>query len=88
MLTSPCCFIPSSNPRQFDVSINSGPTKRIVFQLYDDTVPKTTRNFRELATKEHGFGYAGSGFHRIIPSVRPYIRLLHPLTFVVHAPRR
>lgn len=61
--------------RQFDVSINSGPSKRIIFELYDDTVPKTTRNFRELATGEHGFGYAGSGFHRIIPNVRFQCRL-------------
>ncbi len=40
-----------------------------VFKLYDDVVPKTARNFRELATAQHGFGYAGSSFHRIIPNV-------------------
>jgi peptidylprolyl isomerase len=38
-----------------------------VFQLYDDVVPKTARNFRELATGQHGYGYADSSFHRIIP---------------------
>jgi cyclophilin family peptidyl-prolyl cis-trans isomerase len=38
-------------------------------KLYDDKTPKTARNFRELATGQHGFGYAGSTFHRIIPNV-------------------
>ncbi|EJD05594.1 cyclophilin [Fomitiporia mediterranea MF3/22] len=52
----------------FDISINDQQTGRIVFKLFDDVVPKTTKNFRELATGEHGFGYAGSSFHRIIPS--------------------
>ncbi|KAE9398766.1 cyclophilin [Gymnopus androsaceus JB14] len=51
----------------FDVSINNEPAGRIEFKLYDDVVPKTTRNFRELCTSQNGFGYAGSGFHRIIP---------------------
>ncbi|KAG5639334.1 cyclophilin peptidyl-prolyl cis-trans isomerase Cyp2 [Sphagnurus paluster] len=51
----------------FDVAINAKPAGRIVFKLYDETVPKTTRNFRELATGQHGFGYKGSPFHRIIP---------------------
>jgi len=55
---------------QFDVAINSKPSGRIVFRLFDDKVPKTTRNFRELATGQHGFGYGGSNFHRVIPGVR------------------
>ncbi|KII90451.1 hypothetical protein PLICRDRAFT_157604 [Plicaturopsis crispa FD-325 SS-3] len=52
----------------FDVAINNKPAGRIVFELYDNVVPRTTKNFRELATGQHGFGYAGSTFHRIIPN--------------------
>ncbi|KAF8994022.1 cyclophilin-like domain-containing protein [Cyathus striatus] len=52
----------------FDVAINNQASGRIVFKLFDDVVPKTARNFRELATGQHGFGYAGSSFHRIIPN--------------------
>ncbi|WP_416983170.1 peptidylprolyl isomerase [Streptomyces sp. T028] len=51
----------------FDITINDEPAGRIVFKLYDDVVPKTARNFRELATGAHGYGYAGSSFHRVIP---------------------
>ncbi|MEW2133922.1 peptidylprolyl isomerase [Streptomyces sp. NPDC005435] len=51
----------------FDINIDDQPAGRVVFRLYDDVVPKTAKNFRELATGEHGFGYAGSPFHRVIP---------------------
>ncbi|MEU8952228.1 peptidylprolyl isomerase [Streptomyces sp. NPDC048489] len=51
----------------FDITINDEPAGRIVFKLFDAEVPKTARNFRELATGEHGFGYEGSSFHRVIP---------------------
>ncbi|MET8629458.1 peptidylprolyl isomerase [Kitasatospora sp. NPDC004669] len=52
----------------FDITINDEPAGRIVFKLFDEDVPKTARNFRELATGQNGFGYEGSGFHRVIPA--------------------
>ena len=52
---------------QFDIEIGDQKAGRIVFELYDDVVPKTARNFRELATGQNGYGYAKSVFHRVIP---------------------
>ncbi|KAJ7082344.1 cyclophilin-like domain-containing protein [Mycena crocata] len=51
----------------FDIHINAALAGRIVFELYDSAVPKTAKNFRELCTGVHGFGYSGSAFHRVIP---------------------
>ncbi|KAL3465492.1 cyclophilin-like domain-containing protein [Aspergillus heterothallicus] len=43
-------------------------TGRVVFNLFDDVVPRTAKNFRELTKLPEGEGYKGSSFHRIIPN--------------------
>uniref|UniRef100_A0A3B1K6S3 Peptidyl-prolyl cis-trans isomerase n=1 Tax=Astyanax mexicanus TaxID=7994 RepID=A0A3B1K6S3_ASTMX len=50
-----------ANPRVFfDITVNGTSAGRIVIEVSDE-------NFRALCTGEKGFGYKGSGFHRIIP---------------------
>ncbi|CAH7687579.1 peptidyl-prolyl cis-trans isomerase [Phakopsora pachyrhizi] len=51
----------------FDIKTDDKPLGRIVFKLYDDVVPKTTENFRQLCLRPPGQGYKNSFFHRIIP---------------------
>ncbi|KAG8908493.1 hypothetical protein FRB99_005851 [Tulasnella sp. 403] len=58
----------------FDISIAQEPAGRIVFELFNDIVPKTCENFRALCTGELGTSkisdvplhYRGSTFHRLI----------------------
>ncbi|XP_037550133.1 NK-tumor recognition protein isoform X2 [Nematolebias whitei] len=58
----------------FDVELNREPVGRIVFQLFSDICPRTSKNFLCLCTGEKGTGkvtgkelcYKGSTFHRVV----------------------
>ncbi|KAK3279954.1 hypothetical protein CYMTET_12187 [Cymbomonas tetramitiformis] len=56
----------------FDMQIGRGSDGvklgRIVMELKEDVAPKTAENFKAMCTAPEGNGYAGSRFHRVIPS--------------------
>lgn len=63
-----------ANPKvYFDIALGKKeagyqtPLGRIVMELKEDVVPKTTENFKTLCTNPEGEGYKNSRFHRIIP---------------------
>ncbi|GAA6063118.1 hypothetical protein JCM10212_002640, partial [Sporobolomyces blumeae] len=56
----------------FDINIGNTPAGRIKMELFDDVVPRTAENFRQLTTGEHKengqpVGYKNALFHRVIP---------------------
>ncbi|KAH9972735.1 cyclophilin-like domain-containing protein [Lactifluus volemus] len=64
-----------ARPRVFmDFSIDNSPIGRVIFELFNDAVPKTTENFRALCTGEKGLSplsdrplyYKNSIVHRSI----------------------
>ncbi|XP_076677771.1 peptidylprolyl isomerase B (cyclophilin B) [Andrena cerasifolii] len=50
----------------FDINIDGKLEGRVEIGLFGKTVPKTVKNFVELAKKPEGEGYKGSKFHRVI----------------------
>lgn len=58
----------------FDISIDNNPVGRVIFELFNDTAPKTSENFRALCTGEKGLSplsdrplyYKNSVIHRSI----------------------
>merc|ERR1719204_2120093 len=52
----------------FRVSADGQDLGQITMELFDEVVPRTARNFKEIATGEAGFSYTNSIFHRVIPN--------------------
>ncbi|CAG0915641.1 unnamed protein product [Notodromas monacha] len=61
-----------NNPVVFmDINVGATDIGRIIFELYEDVVPKTVENFRQFCTGEYRkdgvpIGFKGATFHRVI----------------------
>jgi peptidylprolyl isomerase len=73
MRTGPYHAVNPANPQVFfDVTIGGDSAGRITMELFNDTVPKTADNFKQLCTgakskKNRALYYKGTRFHRVIP---------------------
>ncbi|EMR69424.1 putative peptidyl-prolyl cis-trans isomerase protein [Eutypa lata UCREL1] len=52
----------------FDIALGGQPLGRVLFELFEDVVPKTAENFKRFCTgdRTNGKGYKSSKFHRVI----------------------
>merc|ERR1712071_578804 len=55
----------------FHVSEGNKPIGTFTIGLFGKAVPDTVKNFKALSTGEKGYGYQGSGFHRVIKHEGP-----------------
>ena len=66
----PINFEDTNSQPYFDINIGDNYEGRIVFQLFDEEVPKTCKNFRYLCThslfKKNKPSYQDTSFHRVI----------------------
>lgn len=56
----------------FDISVAGQVIGRLKMELFEDVVPKTSENFRQMCTGEFKrfekpCGYKGASFHRVVP---------------------
>ena len=73
---------PKRSKVYFDVSADGVPLGRINMELFNEVVPRTAENFRQIATGEAGFSYTGSKFHRVIPNFMLQVHAKWGIMFV------